>query len=156
MDWNWTMITTGFAGICHITAQDVLNTGATLDSVNIRTIQAADAWITLMCRKVVLLHDGLTTGQHESPTHAMGLAVDVAFDDSEGMLDVSHAVMMAVSVGFRGVGVYWNGTAYSMHMDLGMTFRQWAWWKHDAADAWTKDGLIVDPRELECLRTIGG
>ncbi len=130
------------------TAEQIEATGAELSDVNCETILSLDQFARIAEVHVDLLCNGLTSGVHDSREHAEGLAVDFVVRLSQGTRpDVRHYVPILYNVGFRGVGVYWNGTAYSFHADIGDTFRQWAWEKRPGQTGWMKRALIVDPAE---------
>lgn len=134
--------------IRHFTADDVRATGAQLMDVDLRLLCALDRFADQAQRAIVLLHNGLTTGEHMSDTHRAGLAADIAFHDDEGVLDISSLVIIAANCGFRGIGVYWNQAAYSMHLDLRQRPGQWARWRRHRETVWHETALIVDPRTL--------
>lgn len=90
----------------------------------------------------------MTTGEHVSVWHRRGLAADVGFCESDGMVDVRHCVMYAAESGFRGIGVYWGGAAYSMHLDCRSVPGQWARWRRHGDHIWRESALITDPREM--------
>jgi len=130
-------------------AEEIEATGAKLHRVQRRLIYALDDFRRALGCPVILLHNGMTTGDHASYTHGIGLAADIAFREADHPKNMRVLPMMAVSVGFRGIGMYWNGVGYSMHLDLGMTFRQWVRWHHHRETQWHEAALIVDPVDLE-------
>jgi len=133
----------------HFTWQEVEATGAALSGVQARTIYLLDDWRHDIGRTVLLLFNGITTGQHASPYHPAGKAVDICFRETDGPVDIVRYVMAALRCGFTGVGVYWNGTCYSMHLDWGATLRQWARWRSHGELDWHETGLVQDPRLLQ-------
>jgi len=130
-------------------AEEIEATGAKLRRVQRRLVYALDDFRAILGCPVILLHNGMTTGEHASYTHGIGLAVDIAFREANHPKNMRALPMMAAAVGFRGIGVYWGGTGYSMHLDLGMVFRQWARWRHHREKEWHEGALIVDPKDLE-------
>lgn len=134
-----------FVGIQHFKPHEILNTGATLESVNARLIQALDYLRELKGLKIKLLPNGLTTGIHKSDTHLQGLAVDVEIEGDTQML---ATISKALAAGFKGIGVYWNAQkkTYRYHFDLGKTYKFWGGYKLKTADDWTYCPLIFDPK----------
>lgn len=144
------MLTNDFKyfGIKNFTAKEVQNTGANLQDVNLFTMLALQRFRVhpYVNRAVILLPGGLTTGNHASYEHPAGLAVDIAFREQDGKIIIKRLVYAAVESGFRGIGTYWNGIAWSMHLDIGQKVRRWAWWKHHR-EKWHKEDLIKDTSE---------
>lgn len=138
-----------FIDLRYFSAAEVRAAGARVASVQRRLFVTLDRFRLELGRTVDLLYDGLTTGKHRSYTHEAGLAADICFRESEGVVNVRHAGILALHVGFTGVGVYWNGAAYSMHLDLGWTLRQWVRWRHHREVEWHESAFLVDPRDLE-------
>jgi hypothetical protein len=130
------------------TPAEVEATGASLSAVNLETILCLDEFCRIAAVEIELLHNGLTSGGHESPEHPLGMAVDFAVRAKPGQrVNVLHHVPMLYWVGYRGVGVYWNGVAYSYHADIGDSFRQWSWERKPDQKGWTKRALILDPAD---------
>lgn len=134
----------------YFTSQEIEATGASLQDVQIETILALDKFRFSIGRKVLLAFNGLTTGNHSSHEHKLGLAVDVYLDKSEGNVDnwaMTRAyVFEAIKAGFTGIGVYWNGVQYSFHFDLG-AIRLWAGVKSAPGKTnWSYKTLLIDPR----------
>lgn len=147
------MLLSDFANyqILNFTPREVTDTGANLKDVNalgMVTLQRFRAHPDVD-RKVLLLHNGITTGGHESWQHKNGTAFDVTFEDYEKPLSPKRLVYAAEDVGFRGIGLYYNGAAISMHLDLGPRIRRWLWIKPHRSETWTKLDMILDPIELK-------
>ena len=134
--------------IPNVTAAEVVATGANLKDVKRGTVVRLDRFIALSGRTVVLLHNGMTTGNHASWTHGKGMAVDIAFRETEGNFSIVYMVLLAAEAGFTQIGVYWNGVAYSMHLGWG-TLGQWQRWRHHREKHWHEGALVVDPQDLE-------
>jgi hypothetical protein len=135
-------------GIVNFSWDEAAATGADPRDVNVFWFVAAQKFRTKVDRAVVLLPGGLTTGVHGSWQHPNGTAGDVAFREGEGPLVPKRLVYAAVESGFLGIGVYYNGTALSMHLDLGPLVRRWLWLKAHRRDDWSKYDLITDPYDL--------
>jgi hypothetical protein len=99
-------------------------------------------------RRVVLLPNGLTTGGHKSKEHAAGLAADVGFYEADGPVDIRSCFAAALDAGARGIGIYWNGAAYSMHMDLRKPYSFWCGTKRHRESEWRYLPLIINPAEV--------
>jgi hypothetical protein len=133
--------------IRHFTHAGVRATGADPADVQPMLMQRLDAFAGLCGRRVVLLRNGMTTGEHVSVWHRRGLAADVGFCETD-VVDIQNLVIHAANAGFRGIGVYWGGAAYSMHLDCRPEPGQWARWKQHGQTVWNEGPLIVDPRTL--------
>jgi hypothetical protein len=138
-------------GIENFTADEVRRTGAALVDVNPFTMRALQAFRThkLVDRTVILLHNGITTGEHKSWQHPNGTAVDVCFRDVGSPVVPKQLVYAAEDVGFRGIGLYYNGAAISMHLDLGPDIRRWCGVKPHRSQRRTMLDLILDPIQLK-------
>ncbi len=134
-------------GIEKVTAADITGTGAALDSVNLFLILKVDEFAKRCPYPVVLLPNGLTTGIHRSTWHPRGLAVDLAFDVDPATVKIYDLWKLAIECGFTGVGVYWNGTAYSMHLDLRPHVAFWSGRKAQRG-RWNYGGVFQDPAKL--------
>lgn len=135
--------------IDNFTADEVINTGANLRDVNVLTMVGVQKFRTRIGRPVLLLFGGITTGVHASPQHPGGTAIDVAFRESDGPINIKSMVYAAVDAGFKGIGTYWNGVAWSLHLDLGPEIRRWGRWKrHRSDEGWHKESLIIDVSTL--------
>ncbi|MBU2249106.1 MAG: hypothetical protein KKD77_20330, partial [Gammaproteobacteria bacterium] len=93
-----------------------------LKDVQYKLIYKLDVFRELIGLPVKLLLNGLTTGDHVAVWHKKGLAVDITI---RGEIDLFEAIKSAWVAGFRGVGIYWNGKAYSFHLDLRGAFSLW-------------------------------
>lgn len=134
-------------GIKHFTPDEVIKTGADLYHVQRKLISHLDLLRDFIGRSILLLPNGLTTGEHVSPYHRLGLAADIAFLDTQGPVFIQTVFKLAIRVGFRGIGIYHNGTAYSFHLDLGEDNRYWAKYKRHGEFSFHTIPLIVDPAD---------
>lgn len=135
--------------IRHYSEQEIRDTGATLASVKLDLFLALDRFRDTVCRPVLLLYGGLTTGRHASPLHPRGEAADICFREVDGPNAPRIWVMSAFVSGFRGVGLYYNGVSYSMHLDLRLVPGSWTRWRHHGEQGWHEAALIVDPATME-------
>jgi hypothetical protein len=104
-------------GIFNFTPREIERTGASLKSVRIETMVVLQEVRSQMAMPFILIHNGLTTGNHVAPEHADGRAVDFTIPSIRPE-DFRRLVVYAVRAGFCGIGLYWNSVAYSFHLDL--------------------------------------
>lgn len=136
--------------IAHFTAEEIEATGANLAHVQIRLLTAMERFREKLGRPFKLIPGGMTTGNHKAPEHAAGLAVDGFVPGLDGVADTITAedvFKAALGAGFRGIGVYWNGSIYSFHLDLRPVLSFWTGTKAPGAAGWNYGKLINDPRE---------
>jgi len=137
-------------GITCVTSQNVIGTGAALADVSVFLIIRLQRYADLSGRRFVLLPNGLTSGQHSSSYHKRGMAADISWREANGSLNIYQEWKGLIGAGFGGIGLYFNGTAYSAHVDLRPKLAFWAGWKRHGENIWTMGGLFKDPRkELE-------
>ena len=117
-------------GILDFTPGEVVRTGADLKDVRVLLFCALQEFRTKLNRRVHLIFNGLTTGNHSAEEHPNGLAVDFHLNAGDGPVDsttIRMVLLYAILTGFRGIGIYWNGQAYSFHLDLREDPRFAAW-----------------------------
>jgi len=132
----------GALNIRHFTPEEVEGTGAKLSDVNFELIVRLEKFRDLIGRVVVLLPNGLTTGEHKSEWHRKGMAVDIAFREEDGAVDIQEIFICALQAGYTGIGIYFNETAYSFHFDLRPAYSFWRGMKKHRADNWDYSKLI--------------
>lgn len=135
--------------ITCFTPEEVRGTGADLFDISLLLMLMLQKFRKSIGRKVVLLPKGMTTGEHKSQEHRMGLAVDVAFTEQDGPVDIAVVFRSCLTAGAKGIGVYWNGSAYSVHMDLRKEYTFWGAWKAHRKNTWNYTSLLKDPAEWE-------
>ena len=133
-----------FLMLNYFTQSEVESTGANIKDVKFELMFRLDAFRRDLGAPVYLLKKGLTTGGHSSPEHPAGKAVDVYISEVKPVWTVYKC---ALKNQFRGFGVYWNGIAYSYHLDIGAEYRQWVG-VPDGKGNWRFGSLIVDPKNL--------
>jgi uncharacterized protein YcbK (DUF882 family) len=135
-------------GITKFTSEEVSNTGADVGIVKLALMQALQKFRMdeRINRVVVLLPGGMTSGAHQAPEHARGEAADISFRITQTP-PITDVVNAAHQAGFRGIGVYHNGSAYSFHLDVGETYRSWSAFKRHGDTRWTYGPMFVDPAE---------
>jgi hypothetical protein len=133
-------------GLDNYTAVEVENTGAKLEDVKLNLMISVQRFRENVNRRVRLLPNGLTTGGHKSPEHPNGEAADCAFYAEDGSITIGVIVKAALDAGIKGLGVYWNGIAFSVHLDVGKRRRFW-YAEKDGPDAmgWEFKSLFVTP-----------
>jgi len=136
-------------GITFCKPEDITGTGAKLDDVSIWLIVMLQKFYVLMCKtypniKIILLKNGLTSGDHRATWHPRGLAADIALSGDFKIYDIWK---IAVSAGFGGIGLYWNGVAYSIHIDLRPRPKGFpALWAANKVDGkWSYGSVFSDP-----------
>lgn len=142
------MIVTDFEkhGITKFTPAEVENTGATLRDVHLRLMISLQVFRVLLDRRVGLLYNGMTTGEHDAPEHPAGLAVDGYFFPVDGAIEMSDIVKAALTAGFRGIGIYWNGVQFSFHLDLRHDIGFWYGSKKEpGVGSWKFSSLFITP-----------
>lgn len=91
--------------------------------------------------KLLSLNGGTHTAGSQ---HYKGKAVDFVLLKERDPLQVAHRMLDA---GFRGIGIYWNGAAYSYHGDLRERHASWTGWKTGLPHSeWVYGKLLRDPR----------
>src|SRR5690554_947815 len=133
-----------FLTLRYFTHSEVIGSGANIKDVKFETMYRLDNFRHDLGVPVYLLNNGLTTGKHSSPEHPNGEAADVCTGAS---MPVWTVYKCALKNQFRGFGVYWNGIAYSYHLDIGAEYRQWTG-VPDGKGNWRFGSLIVDPNNL--------
>lgn len=133
-----------FKPLRYFTASEVERTGASIADVQRETMYAIDDFRHEMGIPVRLLFNGITSGNHKSAGHPNGLAVDCTIS---GTVDVGEVFKNALIAGFKAIGIYWNGAAYSFHLELADRYRFWSGRKAEGEAKWTYGRLIVDPKE---------
>jgi hypothetical protein len=138
-----------FRIIKHFKQNEITDTGATIEDVNFRLIVAYDHLRSMINRPVKFVKNGFTTGNHHSKQHSAGLAGDCIINDKNtDTLQIAQIVECALESGFRGIGIYWNGSMYSYHLDLRDKYSFWTGIKNNPGDEWKYDTLFVDPAKL--------
>lgn len=128
----------------YFTQSEVEGTSADIKDVKLELMYRLDSFRHDLGVPVYLLNNGLTTGKHSSPEHQKGEAADVC---TGAIMPVWTVYKCALKNQFRGFGVYWNGIAYSYHLDIGSEHRQWTG-VPDGKGNWKFGTLIVDPKNL--------
>lgn len=155
--WSWCnfkkgryiLIESEIKSIPYFSQHEIERTGATLASVQYSTIRTLNTLREVEARRIFLVHNGLTTGEHKSKEHPLGLAVDFCFYKEDGIVNPISVFKNILTVGFKGVGMYWNGNQYSFHCDLRPHYAFWNGIKKSKTQGWTFKSAIVDPRYIQ-------
>ena len=122
----------------YFSTKEILNAGSSPELLTDELKKVLDYFAGLMKLNfgakvyVILLKNGLTSGQHASPEHREGKAVDFVIINKTGKSIRAYQVTQMMSyAGFRSCGAYYNGVAWSFHGDVGDRFRQWFWDKRE-------------------------
>ena len=136
--------------IDNYTPEEVINTGASLDDVQLRLMISIQTFRIILDRRVGLLVNGLTTGDHKAVEHHLGLAVDGFLYPDDGEINSSLIFRAALTAGFKGVGIYWNGIQYSFHLDLRSEYGFWGGYKDSAKGVkeWQYTSLLTELAEI--------
>ncbi len=130
---------TDFYRISYFTEEEIIKTGAKIEDIDFELIHKLDKVRDIIGIPIHLLENGLTSGEHSSPLHRQGKAVDFY------VKGITHdqavrIVLECASMGFKHCGVYWNGVQYSFHMALGNQLKTW-FARKDKYNNWTYSGL---------------
>ena len=71
-----------------------------------------------------------------------GMAVDIAFREEDGAVDIQEIFICALQAGYTGIGIYWNGIAWSFHFDLRPIYAFWTAVKGHREIAWIYRPLL--------------
>lgn len=137
--------------IINFTPQEIYRTGASLDDIKIELLIKLQKYRSLICRRVNIVFNGLTTGKHKSPEHSGGIASDIYHQPTEGIIDFKKCYYTSLESGFTGIGVYYNEqlNLYLFHMDCGPRFRSWSAYKKKKHEKWKYKSLLRDPKNLK-------
>lgn len=120
----------------HFSEAEIIATGGNIAGLSFLLFQRLDQ-IRDWTGPIKLLPGGLNSGQHISnvDVHAQGLAADWYYDNPLAPTFVFRAM---IDAGLKGIGIYWNGAAYSFHGDVRPTERIVYWFgvKKSPAEDW--------------------
>ena len=133
-----------FIYIPNFTIREIEETGANIQNIKYKTIERLQLIRTLVRSPIYLLYNGLTTGDHSSPYHDKGKAVDWY---TQSDLPLTDILMIIMSVNFKGVGIYKckETGIYTFHTDIGDTYRQWSAYKDKKEENWNYKSLFNLP-----------
>ena len=131
-----------FGEIEFFTADECQRTGADVAAIQYPLMLALDRFRKLVGCKVFILKNGLTSGNHRSKAHALGMAVDVTVEHERTPQEIFK---IAMKCGFDAVGVYHNTRAYSYHLGIHGMLSLWSATPYPDG-SWKYGPLIVDPK----------
>ena len=137
--------------IHNFSPSEVEATGANINDVKIKTIVSLQSFREFVRRKVLLIKNGITTGIHKATEHQEGLAVDCYLDPLDGSISIHDIFKGALTAGFHGIGIYWNGAIYSFHFDHRSRFAFWVGVKDNSKGIteWQWFSLLQDPTKIQ-------
>ena len=130
--------------------KEIVGTGAKLKDVKAPTMYKLQKLRRKLKRRIRLLKNGITSGKHNSKRHPNGEAIDFALYANYGVVDsivCYQVVKLALAAGFNGIGVYWNGKAYSFHVDTRPLFTPWGACRKKGK--WVYFNLLKDPKGIK-------
>ena len=133
-----------FRLIKYFTQKEVEATGANIEDVDFDALNALDDLRDYLNCPIYLIHNGMTTGKHKSDGHVKGLAIDcyISYD-----IHYYKVFQAALKFGFNKIGIYWNGSIYSYHLEIAWVPAFWMGTKKIGEKNWTYGNLIKDPKE---------
>jgi len=139
--------------IYNFTSSEAEATGASLKDIQKETIISIQKFREYIRRRVLLLHNGITTGKHKAQEHPDGWAIDSYLVPGDGPINIHLIFKGALTAGFRGIGVYWNQTLYSFHFDLRPVYAFWTGVKDEKNDvvSWQWYPLLNDPAKIKLI-----
>ena len=127
--------------IRYFTASEIEATGARLPEIQIRLMQHLDRFRSMLGQPVQLVKNGLTSGQHKSQLHKMGVAVDCTVRDFQP----EEILKTALECDFKGIGLYCREGAgwVSFHLDLRQDLGLWVGARTRRQRRWDYTSLIA-------------
>lgn len=146
------MLATDFEkhNIDNFTVQEVMDTGCSLGSVDVKTMISTQRFREYVRRRVKLIENGLTTGGHKAPWHPRGLAVDSYLLPEDGPINIHLIFKGALTAGFKGIGIYWNQILWSFHFDHRPDYAFWGGVKDEPRliKEWQWYSILRDLRKI--------
>lgn len=102
-----------FRNIQFFRPKEIEATGAKLEDVDTVLIKRLDKLRNLLGLRIDLIKNGMTTGRHVSEGHKLGRAADV-FIPTKNPYKVFKTALLC---DLTRIGIYWNGEAYSFHLE---------------------------------------
>ena len=134
-----------FDKLIYFSKKEVEATGAKIEDVSFSSLDALDDMRNLLGEPINLIKNGMTTGQHKSDGHPKGVAIDCHMGLYE---DYYNVFKVALSVGFNKIGIYWNGSIYSYHLEISDKTSFWTGSKNPGDKNWTYGPLVLDPKDM--------
>lgn len=93
--------------------REIEATGAKLEDIDYESFKKLCEFRLILGVPVYFIKNGMTTGNHRSPGHPAGKAYDVRIPKA----NFYTVFKAAISAGLIKFGGYWNGRAYSYHLE---------------------------------------
>lgn len=137
--------------IYNFTKKEVEETGAKLEDVKLALMRSIQKFREYIRRRVILVENGITTGNHKSIMHPDGKAIDGTLYIEDGPINIHILFKGALEAGFKGIGIYWNGIQYSFHFDLRNNYAFWIGIKDSkkGVKKWIWKSLLQDPAKIK-------
>ncbi len=131
----------------NFSEQEIISTGADLIDIDFKSFEKLQKFRLLINNPILFQKNGITSGYHYSKEHGGGKAFDIRFKNIvTDFSSVYSYFKKALKVGFTGIGIYWNGSEFSFHLDDGERIRFWNANKNLNNNNWFYSGLINDVR----------
>lgn len=134
----------------NFSKKEIEATGAKIDDIDFNSFHKLQYFRRSINRRVKFQLNGITSGNHSSEEHKEGKAFDIYFDKRDGIVDFGKAkryIYAAVVEGFTGIGLYYNGKMYSLHLDCGEKIRRWIAGKKEGEKNWKYFSFVNDPKK---------
>lgn len=128
----------------YFNAEEIRATGAKLEDVSFQLMLALKAYRIAINRPVWLIPGGLTTGKHEAGSYHYRPEGAVDFYHSDPV-SADLVVEELLDAGFKGIGVYWNGSIKSFHADRRDEVKLWRGVKKAGDAGWKYSDLVQVP-----------
>lgn len=150
------MLSQDFDALPNFTMQEVLATNAKIQDVQfdtLRRLQLFRSKLSFYYNQSVTVHlvkNGLTTGTHSRHSHPQGKAVDcyLGIGFNRDWAHVYQGFKTALEVGYKEIGLYWNGNIYQFHLGINEQYHFWTGYKAPRQKTWRYSGLIINPATL--------
>ena len=110
---NSALVEHGIVG--RITEKELTSTGAQIKDIDYFSFQRLCEFRKLLNSPIHFIFNGITTGKHLSAGHPEGKAFDLFIPN----IPPYKIICTAIDAGLKRIGVYFNGTAYSYHLENG-------------------------------------
>jgi len=138
---------TDFDSLEYFSYNEIKLTGALINGLQFVLMDRVDKLRDAIKRRIHPLKNGFNSGEHKSIYHKTGYAIDFTLDPKDGPVDVNYMICMMEQIGFKGIGVYWNGKQWSFHGDLRQKVGKWKALK--VGGGWLYTPLVdSDPSKL--------
>ena len=130
----------------RITADEIRSTGSNVADIDSGAFESMCKLRKDLDSPIYFIVNGMTTGRHKSKGHPEGKAMDVRIP----RLPFYTVFKAAIAAGFNKIGVYWNGKAYSYHLEVSPYPAFWMGTKSGVGPKypWTFSKLIKDPAKV--------